>query len=99
MKYAIFGAAALTLALAFPAAAQRVPDTPAAGTRTASAATGFTAPNGMVNGSTSLASDGAYRGPTRLYRTYDREAELLADPRYAPYEELNQAPGPVVIID
>ena len=59
MKYAIFGAAALTVALAFPAAAQRVPDTPAAGTRTASAATGFTAPNGMVNGSTSLASDGS----------------------------------------
>jgi hypothetical protein len=42
----------------------------------------------MVNGSTSLASNEAYRGPTKLYRSYEREAELLTDPRYAPYEEL-----------
>lgn len=88
MKYAILGAAALSLAFALPASAQRVPDTPAAGTKTSSAATGFVAPNGMVNGSTSLASNDAYRGPTLLYRQYDREAELLRDPRYAPYEEL-----------
>ncbi len=88
MKSAILGAAAISLALTLPAAAQRVPDTPAAGTKTSSAATGFVPPNGMVNGSTSLASNDAHRGPTPLYRYYDREAELLADPRYAPYEEL-----------
>ena len=98
MKSAILGAAvltaALTIPLAFPAAAQRVPETPAAGTKTSSAATGFVAPDGMVNGSTSLANN----DPTPLgYRYYDREAELLADPRYAPYEELRQPPGRVII--
>jgi len=94
MKSAILGAAILTVALTFPAAAQRVPETPAAGTKTSSAATGFVAPNGMVNGSTSLANN----DPTPLgYRYYDRAAELLADPRYAPYEELRQPPGRVII--
>jgi hypothetical protein len=92
MKSAILGAAAITMAFALPASAQRVPDTPAAGTKTGSAATGFAAPNGMVNGSTSLASNPAFRSPTPLgYRYYDRQAELLADPRYAPYEELRRA--------
>ena len=91
MKAAILGAAAIAMAFALPASAQRVPDTPAAGTKTSSAATGFAAPNGMVNGSTALASSHAVRGPTPLgYRYDDREAELLADPRYAPYVELRR---------
>ena len=91
MKAAILGAAAIAMTFALPASAQRVPGTPAAGTKTSSAATGFAAPNGMVNGSTSLASNPAFRSPTPLgYRYYDRQAELLANPRYAPYAELRQ---------
>jgi hypothetical protein len=91
MKLAIIGAAVVSMAFALPASAQRVPDTPAVGTKSSSGATGFVPPNGMVNGSTSVASYQAYRAPTRLgySRYYDeREAELMHDPRYAPYEEL-----------
>ena len=91
MKLAIISTAIVSLAFALPASAQHVPDTPAVGTRTSSGATGFVPPNGMVNGSTSAA---AYQPqPTFLprgsyTRDFDREARLLSDPRYAPYEEL-----------
>ncbi|MES2474046.1 MAG: hypothetical protein V4601_14530 [Pseudomonadota bacterium] len=90
MKLAIIGAAVVSLAFALPASAQRSPDTPAVGTKSSSGATGFVPPNGMVNGSTSAASypDRApsQLGAPRYY--YDREARLMTDPRYAPYEEL-----------
>jgi hypothetical protein len=91
MKLAIIGAAIVSLAFALPASAQRIPDTPAVGTKSSSGATGFVPPNGMVNGSTSVASLPAVRPPTRLGYSryhYDREARLARDPRYAPYEEL-----------
>ncbi len=91
MKLAVIGAAVASLAFALPASAQRVPDTPAAGTRSSSGATGFVPPNGMVNGSTSAATyqPGQTFLPQGSYaRDFDREAVLLRDPRYAPYEEL-----------
>jgi hypothetical protein len=89
MKLALIGAAVVSLAFALPASAQRVPDTPAVGTKSSSGATGFVPPNGMVNGSTSVASI-PDRAPSQLGapRYYDREARLARDPRYAPYEEL-----------
>lgn len=88
MKLAIIGVAAVSLALALPASAQRISDTPAVGTKSSSGATGFVPPNGMVNGSTSMAKFEAVRGPTRLGpRAYYRDDYRLNDPRYTPYEE------------
>ena len=90
MKLAIIGAAAVSLALALPASAQRISDTPAVGTKTSSGATGYAPPNGMVNGSTSMAKFEAVRSPTRLGTPrgyYERDTYRLNDPRYAPYEE------------
>ncbi len=90
MKLAIIGAAAVSLALALPASAQRISDTPAVGTKTSSGATGYAPPNGMVNGSTSMARFEAVRSPTRLGTPrgyYERDTYRLNDPRYAPYEE------------
>ncbi len=55
MKLAIIGAAVAGLALALPASAQSVPETPAVGTKSGSARTGYAPPNDMVNGSTSMA--------------------------------------------
>ena len=96
MKFAIIGAAVVSLAFALPASAQNIPDTPAVGTKSGSGATGYAPPNDMVNGSTSIAVVAPMRGPggrgyPRGYynRHYeDREAYLLNDPRYALYEEL-----------
>lgn len=89
MKLAIIGAAAVSLALALPASAQRITDTPAVGTKSSSGATGYVPPNGMVNGSTSMAKFEARRPPTRLGtpRPYYRDDYRMNHPRYAPYEE------------
>jgi len=89
MKLAIIGAAAVSLALALPASAQRISDTPPVGAKTSSGAAGYVPPNGMVNGSTSMAKFEAVRAPTRLYtpRYYERDTYRLNDRRYAPYEE------------
>lgn len=88
MKIATLAITIAGLVLALPASAQRVPETPAVGTKTSSAATGFVSPNGMVNGSTSVASYETVRRPLPRYTREEYYRPRYApDPRYAPYEK------------
>jgi hypothetical protein len=90
MKFAILATAIAGLTFALPAAAQRVPDTPAVGTKSSSAATGFVSPNGMVNGSTSVANGELALGAT-VYGAAraPRDAYALNSPVYVPDREEN----------
>lgn len=91
MKLAILGATLATLAFTLPASADHFSNTPAVGTKTTSAAAGYVSPNGMVNGSTSLATGDARNAPivlgSRYYPRYDTYA--MNSPVYLPDREEN----------